>query len=433
MTLLRIPYETAENMGVSLELEVPDENLLIQCTPQEPAPVRDIVNAVDEAVESPMEGPKFSEIIRGGKKVIFITENQFRAAPARDILPGLVEKARQAGCDISIIIGCATLPPLSPEEIEMKLGKELAHSGIPILCNDVSKPELYRYVGVTRSGTPLLVHDAVADSHVIVTISTTQATIWGYGGSGMIIPAVVANETTEINHLMSMAPDCVPGNNDCLMQLDKYEALEMAKVNMGINVIVNNQNHVIFVNAGPPVESHKAAVKRYNHIYQFSVPKLNQIRADIAISGSTAPTNHLFLHSSWAAANCDPVVRDGGIIILATPCPGYGDWPGFSRMDLLRPHLPASREGQVGAIRDFYEQVVGKKKERSFTWYKIYEVMIRKELWLVTDKVNLSSCKKIGLTAYDSIEEAFSKAIKKCGDDATVAFIPYGRYTIIRP
>ena len=433
MALLKIPYETAEEMGVSLELEVPDRNLQIQCIPQEPGPIRDVADAVEEATESPVQGQKFSELVHGRKKVTFIAENQFRAAPARDILPGLVEKARLAGCDISIIIGNATLPPLSSGQIEMKLGRELVQNGIPIVCNEISKPEQYRYVGITRSGTPLFIHKMVADSDIIVTVSTTQATVWGYGGSGMIIPAVVAKETTEINHLMSMAPDCVPGNNDCLMQLDKYEALEMAKVNMGINVIVSNQNHVIFVNAGSPVESHKAAVEHYNGIYWFSIPGLNRNKADIALTGSTAPTNHLFLHSSWAAANCDPVVRDGGIIILATPCPGYGDWPGFGRMDLLKPHLPASIEKQDGAIKDFYEQVVGKKKNRSFTWYKIYEVLVRKEVWVVTGKANIPFCREIGLPAYESIEEAFGEAMKKCGKNATVAFVPYGRYTVVRP
>jgi hypothetical protein len=90
-------------------------------------------------------------------------------------------------------------------------------------------------------------------------------------------------------------------------------------------------------------------------------------------------------------------------------------------------------EKQVGAIKDFYEQVVGKKKNRSFTWYKIYEVMARKEVWVVTGKTNVPFCREIGLPAYESIEEAFSGAMKKCGENATVAFIPYGRYTVVKP
>jgi len=431
MANLKIPYETAEEIGVYLEMEVPDRNLQIQCIPQEPEPIQNLAKAVEAATESPVDGPRFSELIDRGKKVTFITENQFRAAPAQEILPSLVEKAKQAGCDISIMIGCGKVPPLSPEEIEKKLGSELANSGVPIICNDVSKSEQYQYIGTTRMGIPLFVHEVVANTDVIVTISTTQATLWGYGGSGMIIPAVTGNETTELNHVMSLAPDCIPGNNDCLIQLDKYEALEMANVHMGINVIVSNSDRVVFINAGSPVQSHRAAVRHYDEIYQFSLPELEQKKADIAITGSSAPTNHLYFHTGWAAVNCDPVVRDGGIIIHATPCPGYGDWPGFALMDLLKPYLPASKENHVKAIKDFFDR----KKElwAGCIWYKIYEVMTRKEVWLVTDKANLPFCKEIGLTAYESIEEAFKQAIAKCGSDAQIAFIPFGRYTIVRP
>jgi len=230
---------------------------------------------------------------------------------------------------------------------------------------------------------------------------------------------------------MSLAPDCIPGNNDCLMQLDKYEALEMTGVNMGVNVIVDNKNRVSFINAGSPVQSHKAAVQKYNEIYQFSIPDLKNKKADIAITGSSAPTNHLFFHTGWAVVNCDPVVRDGGIIIQATPCTGYGDWPGFALMDLLKPFMPPSKKNQIKALKDFYT----KEKElwAGCIWYKIYEVMTRKEVWVVTDKVNLPFCKDIGITAFDSIEEAFNKAVNKCGNDTQVAFIPYGRYTVIRP
>ena len=431
MANLRIPYETAEETGVFLELEVPGQNLQIQCIPQKQKPIEDVARVAEEATESPAEGPKFSELIRGGKRVTFITENQFRAAPAREILPNLVEKAKQSGCDISILIGCGKVPPLTPGEIEQKLGSQLASSGIPIICNDVSKPEKYQYMGTTRMGIPLFVHETVASADVIVTISTTQATLWGYGGSGMIIPAVSGNETIELNHVMSLAPDCVPGNNDCSMQIDKYEALEMARVHMGINVIVDNSGRVIFINAGSPVESHRAAVRRYNEIYQFSLPELKRKKADIVITGSTAPTDHLYFHTGWAAVNCDPLVRDGGIILHATPCPGYGDWPGFALMDLMKPYLPASRENHIKALRDLYQRE--KELWAGCIWYKIYELMTRKQVWLVTNKANLAMCKEIGLTAYESIDQAFKQAIAKCGREARLAFVPYGRYTVIKP
>jgi len=264
-----------------------------------------------------------------------------------------------------------------------------------------------------------------------VSISTTQPTVWGYGGSGMIIPAVCGGETIEINHLLSLAPDCIPGNNECLMQLDKYEALEIADVQMGINVIVNNQSRVLFLNAGSPVQSHRKAVEFFKRIYEFSIGGLEEQRVDIAIAGSNPFTDDLFFHTGWAIANCDPVVREGGIIILATRCTGYGNWPGFVRMEVLKNYLPPSRENTIRALKDFYKQTVS--GSRSFAWYKIYEVMTRKEVWLVTDRTNLQICKEIGFNAYESIEEAFEEAMKKLGLKARVAFIPFARYTIIKP
>jgi nickel-dependent lactate racemase len=430
MAHLKVPYEIPEKPGTSLELTVPDENLWLQCLPSEPKAIVNLSRAVEEAVESPIVGPKFSELLERGRKVIFVTENQFREAPARDILPVLVKRAEQAGCELSIVVGCGALPPLNPQEMEKKLGPDLLKSGIPILCSDVNSPEQFRYLSTTKAGTPVFLHERVAAADAIVTISTTQATVWGYGGSGMIIPAVTNDETIEINHLLSMAPDCIPGNNDCLMQRDKYEALQMAAVHMGINVIVSNRGEVIFLNAGAPVESHKQAVQAYNQVYQFILPELNRRKADIAIAGSTSVTDHLFFHSGWAVANCDPVVRDGGIIIFATPCPGYGDWPGFIRMDVLKPYLSSPARNRERALKDFYRQIVSGKK--NFAWYKIFEVMTRKEVWVVTDSVNLPLCREIGLTAHTSITEAFSRAMDHCGKEAQVAFIPYARYTVIK-
>lgn len=269
MATINVPYETAENAGTILSLEVPDQNLAASFVPQEPAAVGDLAQAIWDAVENPVNGKSFSELVKPGVKLAFVTENQFRAAPAKELLLPLVKKAREIGAEICLAIGCGKVPPLSPEEIEEKLGSEMVAMGFPIECNDVSNPDNYVFLGVTKAGTPLWVLKSVAEADVIITLSTTQATLWGYGGSGMIIPAVSGNETIEINHVTALAPDCLPGNNDCRMQLDKYEALEMAGVDMGINVVVANNWDIIHVNAGEPVASHKEAVEFYDGIYGF--------------------------------------------------------------------------------------------------------------------------------------------------------------------
>jgi lactate racemase len=424
MAIIQVPFETAEETGTKLEVEIPDKNLVGNFVPEEPKKIADMEGALLEAVENPIAGKKFSELIGPGRKVAFVTENQFRAAPANKLLFPLAKKAKEAGADVSVTIGCGKVPALSSEEIAEKVGMDVMGLGIPIECNDVSHPDNYAFLGVTSAGTPLWILKKVAEADSVITISTTQATLWGYGGSGMIIPAVTGNETTEINHIMSMAPDCVPGNNNCLMQLDKYEALRMSGVDMGINVIVANNWDVIYVNAGDPVKSHKEAVKFYDSIYKFDVSE----KFDIVIAGSTGPTDHLFFHTGWAIVNCAPIAKEGGTIIFTSPCPGYHDWPGFALMDLMKDYMPPTSENHEKVMKAFYT------KERELwagcIWYPLFRVMLNRDVHIVTRSENVEMAKGAGLNVGASWEEAVKAAMTKHGVDARVAFVPYGRYTV---
>src|SRR5208283_5461959 len=264
-------------------------------------------SATAYAVEHPMSSRPLPKLLRAGARVVIITENQFRAAPVHLMLPPLLEAISAAGAVPSIVIGNAKRLPLNPQQIEHKLGKEVVASGVSVVCNDVTKPENYVYIGTTTRGVPLFVLREVAEADINISISTTQASLWGYGGSGMIVPAVAGEETTEMNHMFALSNDCRPGNNDCHMQQDKYEAARMVGIDLGIHVIVSNRFDVIDVIAGDFVQAHKTAIRVYEKIYRFDAAQFIGPPVDIVITGSTAPTGGPFLQSGWAIVNCDPI------------------------------------------------------------------------------------------------------------------------------
>ncbi len=429
MANIRVPYDTAENMGVFLDLEVPDSNLVASFIPEEPRALPDLAAATAYAVEHPLGSKPLSQMLRKGDKVVILTENQFRAAPVTPILSVLFEKIKTAGAEVSIAIGNGKVPALSPEEIEEKIGKEIVATGVSIICNDVSREDNYVLQGITTRGVPVFVLKEVAEADVVIAIATTQATLWGYGGSGMIIPAVTGNETIEMNHQFSLPADCKPGNNECHMQEDKYEAARMVGVDMGIQMIVNNSFEVAYLQAGEYVESHKATVKAYDKIYRFDATQFAGAPADIVITGTSAPTNHLYFHTSWATVNVDPICKDGGTIIHASPCPGYGSWPGFALMDLMADYVPPTPEKIATAMRAFYSK--DRELWAGCIWWKIYEVMTRKNIVVVTDAANLEAAKGAGFGANTTLGEAFREAMKKHGPNARVAFVPYGRYSVL--
>lgn len=426
MAKFAIPYESTETTGAVLNISVPDKNVWKDFSVKEPAPLKDLAASVMQAVENPFDGKKFSELVGPGKKVVFVTENQFRQAPAEKILPPLVARAKELGAEVSVVIANGKVPPLSEAEIRLRVGAAIVDAGIPVVCNDAANPDKYRFLGITSTGIPLWVLKSVVDADVSITLSTTQATLWGYGGSGMAIPGVAGNETVEMNHIMSLAPDCVPGNNDCKMQLDKYQALKLAKISMGINIIVSNAFEVTYINAGTPVDSHKEAIKEYDKYYRFDARGIGQ--ADIAIMGTTAPTDHLFFHTGWACVNVSPIVKKGGTMIHASPCPGYGDWPGFALMDLMKEFMPATPENRERAIRAFYSH--DRELWAGCIWYPVYNAMVERTLDIVTLEENIAMAKDIGLNVFTDLQATVDAALKKHGPDAKVAIVPFARYSV---
>ena len=428
-TTLKIPYETTDDRDEFLELKVGSKNLVQSFIPREQPPLVELMSDVVKAVENPIGGKKLSELLAGARKVAIITENQYRGAPVTEIVPWLLAQIRKAGASPVILIGCGKMAVLAPDAIEQKLGPEVVASDVEIYCNNVKQRENYAYKGTTSFGVAVWVHRKVAEADVIITISTTQATLWGYGGSGMILPAVAGNETIEYNHVMSLAPDCVPGNNDCRMQQDKYEAARIGGISMGIHMLVNNASQPTYVNAGDFVLAHQEAVWNYDRVYRFEAAEFKDRKADIVIAGCSATTGDLFTHTCWAVVNCLPIVKKGGTIIFATPCPGYRNLSGFALMEFMKPFLPASPENQERALKSFYDQSNG--LWTGCVWYKLYEAMLHADVRIVTLPKNHEFARDIGFDVYESVQKAYQDALDRHGADARVAFVPYGRYTVL--
>jgi len=100
-------------------------------------------------------------------------------------------------------------------------------------------------------------------------------------------------------------------------------------------------------------------------------------------------------------------------------------------MDLLKAYMPPSPEHNEAALKDFYSH----KNElwAGCIWYKVYELMVRKATEYITFEENLAFAKDVGLPASGpgDLQSVFDRLLEKYGPDATVAFVPFGRYTVL--
>jgi lactate racemase len=453
MPTFKIPYESLDPLTIGsaddeskvyrdeLELDVADANLLAAIYPDEPDHLPDATAAAAEALESPVDGPRFSELIAGGKSVAIVIDNQFRPTPQSKLLPAVLDALEAAGTTDAVVI-CANgkVFPMSESDIEQKLGRDnlarLERMGIPFLQNEPRNAEAYSYVGVSSRGTPVWLHKEVAKRDVKITIGQAQSNHWGAGGGGkLILPGVVSDETIESNHCNFVpSPATHYGALSGPMRSDIDEVASMCGLDATMNVVLDTRGRVIFINFGAHPTSHRQAIEHFNSIYAYESPVPEKGQADIAICGVFAPTDHLFFHTGWGCMSADFVLKDGGTLIYCSPSPGVhtevGDFPGLALMDLMKPYMPPTTENYERVLKDIHAREI--QMWAGCIWVPIYEVMTRKHLKMVTLEENLEMAADIGMDATTSLDEAYGEALAKHGEQAKVVVLPFARYQLPR-
>jgi nickel-dependent lactate racemase len=448
-----IPYESLDPLTIGaaddeskmyreeLELEIPSENLLAAFYPEEPDPVPDATAAAREALESPVSGPRFSELLAGVSSVCVIIDNQFRPTPSSKLLPPVLDAIEDAGIgDACVVTANGKVFPLSESDVEQKVGRQnlerMERMGIPLFQNEPRNEDAYTYIGVSSRGTPVWLHNEVARRELRISIGHAQANHWGYGGGGkLIMPGVVSDETIESNHCNFVpSPQTHYGALAGPMRSDIDEIATMCDLGATMNVLLDTRGRVTDVVFGAHPQAHRVAIERFNEVYAYENPVAEKGHADVAICGVFAPTDHLFFHTGWGCMSADFVVRDGGTIIYCSPSPGVstavGGFPGLALMDLMKPYMPATPENYQRILKDIHARKI--QMWAGCIWVPIYEVMTRKHLTLVTLEENLEMAADIGIDATTSLEEAFGAALRRHGQGAKVIVLPYARYQLPR-
>ena len=442
-----IPYESLDPLTIgasgdeskvsreTLELEIPEGNLLAAVFPEEPEPVADATATARSALESPLSGPRFSELVASATKVCVIIDNQFRPTPQSKLLPPVLDAIEAAGKSAVVVCANGKVFPMSDSDIEQKIGKEnlarMERLGISFHQNDPRNADNYEYVGVSSRGTPVWLHKEVAACDVKISIGQAQSNHWGAGGGGkLILPGVVSDETIESNHCAFVpSPQTHYGAYAGPMRSDIDEVATMCGLSCTMNVVLDTHGRVIECLFGSHPDAHRKAIERFNEIYAYDHPGA---QADIAICGVFAPTDHLFFHTGWGCMSADFVLKDGGTIIYCSPSPGVstaiGDFPGLALMDLMKPYMPATPENYQRVLKDIHARAI--QMWAGCIWVPIYEVMTRKHLKLVTIEENLEMAADIGIDATTSLDEAFAEAMERHGSGAKVIVLPYARYQL---
>jgi nickel-dependent lactate racemase len=118
-------FGTPQEDGLQVNHDLTQEELLLAAIyPAEPDPLADATEAARAALESPVSGPRFSELLAGATRVAVVIDNQFRPTPQSRLLPAVFDALEAAGKPAVVACANGKVFQMSESDIEQKIGRD---------------------------------------------------------------------------------------------------------------------------------------------------------------------------------------------------------------------------------------------------------------------------------------------------------------------
>jgi nickel-dependent lactate racemase len=303
-------------------IDVPERNLLGIFSPSTIQVERSEEEIIEAAFTRPIGAPLLSEMVEGCEDVLIVVDDYTRTTPIQKILPRLIKELENSGIKpdgIKILVALGTHRAMTEEEIMRKLGKDIPKR-YPILNHHWWDSSQLSYLGKTEAGTPIFVNRLVEGADLIIGIGQiVPHRVTGFsGGSNIIQPGICGEETTGRTHWLSAKYK----GREILGKISNpvKEEIDRVAKKVGlewiINTIQDGSGRLIDVVAGDPIQAFKTGAARSLQVFQSQLPE----EADIVIADSHPYDSDLWLASKGIYA-ADLAVKQGGVVILISPCP----------------------------------------------------------------------------------------------------------------
>jgi nickel-dependent lactate racemase len=408
--LLNIPYGTS-----SMQVDIPDKNLLAVVSRKEPQPVADDVTEVTRAIRNPIGCQKLDSLVGKGSKILVITYNWTRAMPNTNLAPVLKElgKAGVRNDDITIISGNGWNRQNTQEERKKLVGDPSILEEYEFVETDIFDKSTLRSNGKkTSHGTEIEMHKLAWDVDLIVTANRVAPhDLLGYGGGrSALLPGIGGDAPLRNNHSLVLQPGSIEGvleGNPA--HEDLVEFVELSGKPMFIVDTVYARGHkVLKTVAGHYLKSWLEGVDLVRKMCTF---KMSQI-ADIAIAGTGGyPGGSNMRHSVGIFGR--PRVKDGGVVIAVARCEeGFGELGLYEWMKRFKTIDEAEKELRANFPRSGHNNAILLREAK------------KHEIILVSD-IPDNMVKDAFMTPAHSAQEALEMALNKKGRDAKILAMPY--------
>lgn len=384
------------------EVVLPQENFCDELRMREVAAAADAQAMIEAALNAPVGSEPLERLARGAQNVVILIDDLTRPTPTHLLLPGVLRRLEEAGVPrggITIMVATGTHRGMSQEELQVKVGEEIL-AAYRVVNHRYDRDELVA-LGETPGGVPITVNRKVVDADFVIAVGNIvphRYCGWA-GGAKMVQPGVSGEATTAGTHLMiTKVPGARLGVLENQVRHEIEAVAERAGLRFIVNTVLNRQGRIVDVVTGDFRRAFRQGVQLAAQIY--SAPFSQQ--ADVVLA-SAYPSDLNLWQAGKAFYSADLVVKDGGVIILASPCvEGVGEHGQFG--ELLK-YDYKTIEGMLA--RGEVEDRIGAAGALA-----VALVRARAALYLVTDTIDEELAAQMEVRRFPTIQAALHEALE---------------------
>lgn len=374
----------------------------------------DHLSVLERALDEPFGTDRLENLAKGSEKVVIIVDDMTRPTPVDKLLPSIIRRLFLAGIDeskICILIATGTHRPMNREELQRKIGAEIVER-FKVVNHDYRQDEMLVNLGTTPSGIPITVNRLVAEADFVLAVGNIvphRYCGWA-GGAKMIQPGVGGEATTAGTHLMiTKDPGARLGVVENRVRHEMEAVADQVNLKFIVNTILDRHAQIVDIVAGDFRLAFREGVKRAREVYSAEISGY----ADIVLA-SAYPSDINFWQAGKALYAADLVVKDGGVIILASPCyEGIGEHKDF--VDMLGYKYPEIEMMILsGTVKDRISAAAA---------LAVSLVSERAEIWLVTKNITDSEARRMNARRFDDIQPAVNSALLQKGPNARLTVL----------
>ena len=346
---------------------IPENFSLNIVEPKTILPIKDVYEKTRNSIMHPINSPSLSDLVKGKNSVCIVVTDITRKCPDKELLVPILEILEKEinKENIRILIASGMHKKMNYEEKIEKYGKSICEK-YEIIDHDAKNDNTLVSLGATKNGNIVKISKIASESDFLISLGVVEPHQFaGYSGGYKTVSIGIADDDTigRTHSAKSLQKSEIK-----VGQIDgnpiQEEIIEIGKktgLNFIVNVVLGNNNEILEIESGEPIETHKNLIQKAKRIFEIPLKK----PYDVVICGVGYPQDSNLYQATRAASYLyfanKPIINPGGYIIIPAPCPegagtGIGEQRFFSMLKnkTIDEILNLKEEFKAGEQRSYF-------------------------------------------------------------------------------